>query len=35
VEGHEGRIEAVGPYADMAKMPDIALQAYLGSRSVA
>jgi len=31
----QGRIEAVGPYADMAKMPDIALQAYLGSRSVA
>jgi len=28
----QGRIEAVGPYADMAKTSDAALQVYLGSR---
>jgi len=28
----QGRIEAVGPYTDMAKTSDTALQVYLGSR---
>ena len=31
----QGRIEAAGSYADMAKTPDVALRAYLGGRSVA
>ncbi len=31
----QGRVEASGPYADMAKTPDAALRAYLGGRSAA